>query len=155
VVRARAAHYERKLRFGLRINLLVKETDEEAWAMAERIYSQIDADILATARRATESSDSVGVKRLDKLIHGKPHQCARDLELYPDLWAGLGLVSTGPISFTIIGSPETVANRIAEYCGLGIDAFIFSSFPLIEEAYSTADLLLPLLRSALQPDDRA
>ena len=155
VVRARAAHYERKLRFGLRINLLVKETDEEAWATAERIYSQIDADMLATARRATEGSDSVGVKRLDKLIHGKPHQCARDLELYPDLWAGLGLVSTGPISFTIIGSPETVANRIAEYCGLGIDAFIFSSFPLIEEAYSTADLLLPLLRSALPPDDRA
>ena len=150
-VRARAAHYGRTLRFGLRINLLVRETDEEAWEVAERMYSRIDTEILAAGRRAAESSDSVGTQRMDKLIHGKPHKCARDLELYPDMWAGLGLVSTGPISFTIIGSPETVANRIAEYRGLGIDAFIFSSFPLIEEAYRTSDLLMPLLRSQPAP----
>ena len=150
-VRTRAAHYGRTLRFGLRINLLVRETDEEAWDVAEGMYERIDADIVAGGWRSAESSDSVGTQRMNELLQGKAHKCARDLELYPDMWAGLGLVSAGPISFTIVGSPETVATRIAEYRALGIDAFIFSSFPLIEEAYRVSDLLCPLLRSTAKP----
>ena len=68
----------------------------------------------------------------------------RVISIYPDLWAGFGLIRGGP-GTAIVGDPETVAARIDEYRSVGFDTFIVSGLPLLEEAYRVADLLLPLL----------
>jgi alkanesulfonate monooxygenase len=80
-------------------------------------------------------------------LHGE----RRDrLEISPNLWAGVGLVSDGAAT-ALVGDPRTVAARIAEYQSLGIDTFILSGYPYLEEAYRFAELVFPHLRIA-EPD---
>jgi alkanesulfonate monooxygenase len=81
---------------------------------------------------------------MSEIVGGRKPKRARDLEIYPDLWAGFGLVRNGP-GTAIVGDPETVAARILEYRDIGFDTFIVSGQPLLEESYRVADLLLPLL----------
>jgi alkanesulfonate monooxygenase len=81
---------------------------------------------------------------MSEIVGGRKPKRARDLEIYPDLWAGFGLVRNGP-GTAIVGDPETVAARILEYRDIGFDTFIVSGQPLLEETYRVADLLLPLL----------
>jgi alkanesulfonate monooxygenase len=71
------------------------------------------------------------------------------LEISPNLWAGVGLVRGGA-GTALVGDPETVAERIREYADLGVDSFIFSGYPHLEEAYRVAELLFPLLEAGSQ-----
>jgi alkanesulfonate monooxygenase len=78
------------------------------------------------------------------------------LEVYPNLWAGIGLVRGGA-GTALVGSHEEVADRIAEYHDLGIDEFILSGYPHLEEAYRVGEGVLPVLRrrgllASHQPD---
>jgi alkanesulfonate monooxygenase len=80
------------------------------------------------------------------------------LEVYPNLWAGVGLVRGGA-GTALVGSHEEVADRIAEYHDLGIDEFIFSGYPHLEEAYRVGEGVLPVLRrrgllASHQPEPR-
>ncbi|RAI57723.1 FMNH2-dependent alkanesulfonate monooxygenase [Roseicella frigidaeris] len=140
-VRARAAITGRQLRFGLRVHLIVRETDAEAWAAAERLIAHLDdATIAAVQQRRAEDSDSVG-QRLQTELHGG----RRDrLEVSPNLWAGVGLVRAG-VGTALVGSPETVAARLREYQALGVSTIIASGYPHLEEAYRVAELLFPRL----------
>jgi alkanesulfonate monooxygenase len=70
---------------------------------------------------------------------------ARDLEIYPNLWAGVGLVRGGA-GTALVGSHEEVADRIEEYAELGIEEFVFSGYPHLEEAYWFGEGVLPVLR---------
>ena len=73
------------------------------------------------------------------------HQGSRDkLEISPNLWAGVGLVRGGA-GTALVGDPESVAARMREYAEVGIETFIFSGYPHLEEAYRVAELLFPLL----------
>ena len=67
-----------------------------------------------------------------------------NLEISPNLWAGIGLVRSGA-GTALVGDPSTVAQRMLEYADLGIDTFILSGYPHLEEAYRVAELLFPLL----------
>lgn len=67
-----------------------------------------------------------------------------NLEVSPNLWAGVGLVRGGA-GTALVGDPDTVAKRIQEYADLGIETFILSGYPHLEEAYRTAELLFPKL----------
>ncbi len=84
--------------------------------------------------------DSVGQKRMPALHGGRRDK----LEISPNLWAGVGLVRGGA-GTALVGDPETVAARIKEYMALGIDTFILSGYPHLEEAYRFAELVFPLL----------
>ena len=140
-VRARAAARGRTLDFGLRVHLIVRETDEEAWIAANRLISHLsDATIAAAQRRLRAETDSVGqLRQLD--LHGGD----RDrLEVSPNLWAGIGLVRGG-VGTALVGAAATVANRLREYQALGIKTIIASAYPHLEEAYRVAELLFPLL----------
>ncbi len=86
--------------------------------------------------------DSVGQHRMAALHGGRRDR----LEISPNLWAGIGLVRGGA-GTALVGDPPTVAARIAEYQALGIDTFILSGYPHLEEAYRFAELVFPLLRS--------
>ena len=67
-----------------------------------------------------------------------------ELEISPNLWAGIGLVRGGA-GTALVGNPEVIATRMREYAALGIDTFILSGYPHLEEAYRVAELLFPLL----------
>jgi alkanesulfonate monooxygenase len=143
-VRERARALGRNVKFGIRLNLIVRETREEAWDAAQWLLDRMDDAAVAGAQARNRASDSVGQKRMSEIVGGRKPARARDLEIYPDLWAGFGLVRNGP-GTAIVGDPETVATRILEYRDIGFDTFIVSGQPLLEETYRVADLLLPLL----------
>jgi alkanesulfonate monooxygenase len=139
-VRIRADLAGRWVRFGLRVHIIVRETTEEAWQAAETLIRHVDEAAIAKARRTYERSDSEGQKRMARL-----HGGSRDhLEVSPNLWAGVGLVRGGA-GTALVGDPETVAARLREYADLGIETFVLSGYPHLEEAYRVAELLFPLL----------
>lgn len=140
-VKASAAAKGRSLNYGLRVHLIVRETDAEAWAAAEKLISKLpDAAIEAAQKKFREESDSVGQSRMSVLHGGR-----RDaLEIAPNLWAGVGLVRGGA-GTALVGSPQTVAARLREYQDLGISTIIASGYPHLEEAYKVAELLFPVL----------
>ena len=148
-VRVKAEAKGRKLNFGIRLHVIVRETEEAAWAAADELISRVDDETVARAQAAFARMDSVGQKRMVEL-HAKAKGRSRaDLEVSPNLWAGVGLVRGGA-GTALVGSPEQVAARIKEYSELGIDTFIFSGYPHLEEAYRFAELVFPLLPRAVQ-----
>ncbi|MBV9877166.1 MAG: FMNH2-dependent alkanesulfonate monooxygenase [Verrucomicrobia bacterium] len=139
------AKYGRELKFGIRLHIIVRESEEEAWRDAERLISQVTDKTVALAQQTMARQDSVGQQRMLALhkLSG-PTRSRKDLEISPNLWAGVGLVRSGA-GTALVGSVENVAKRMKEYAELGIDTFIFSGYPHLEEAYRTAELLLPNL----------
>ncbi|MBO9098642.1 MULTISPECIES: FMNH2-dependent alkanesulfonate monooxygenase [Rhizobium] len=140
-VRAAAKRTGREVSFGIRLHFIVRETDDEAWAAADRLISQLDDDTIREAQeRFVKESDSVGQKRMAALHGGR-----RDnLEVSPNLWAGVGLVRAGA-GTALVGSPKTVAARLREYQEIGIETVIGSGYPHLEEAYRVSELLFPEL----------
>ncbi|TSD89628.1 FMNH2-dependent alkanesulfonate monooxygenase [Mycobacterium sp. KBS0706] len=139
--KARAAARGRTLRFGMRIHLIVRETEEEAWRVAERLIRDVSDDAIAEAqKKLAEGSDSVGQKRMSALHGGRRDR----LLVGPNLWAGIGLVRRGA-GTALVGDPATVAARLREYQDLGIETIIASGYPHLEEAYNVAELLFPAL----------
>lgn len=139
-VRQRAEREGRTVRFGIRLHVIVRETEQEAWAAADRLIQHLDADTIQAAEEGRARMDSVGQKRMSQL-----HNFDREsLEISPNLWAGIGLVRGGA-GTALVGDPQQVSQRIKEYADLGIDSFVLSGYPHLEEAYRTAELLFPLL----------
>ncbi|XGV99164.1 MAG: FMNH2-dependent alkanesulfonate monooxygenase [Leptolyngbya sp. BL-A-14] len=139
-VRRLAEAEGRTLRFGIRLHVIVRETASEAWAAANRLIQYVDEAAIATAQKAYARMDSEGQQRMTQLHNGN-----RDaLEISPNLWAGVGLVRGGA-GTALVGDPDTVAARMQEYADLGIDTFILSGYPHLEEAYHVAELLFPKL----------
>lgn len=147
-VRHKAEIRGRKLRFGIRLHVIVRESDEEAWAAAERLIRHVDDETVARAQQIFARFDSVGQQRMTRLHKGQKGDRGA-LEISPNLWAGIGLVRGGA-GTALVGSPETVAARMREYEALGIETFILSGYPHLEEAYRVADLLFPHLPLARQ-----
>lgn len=142
-IRARAEQHGRKIRFGIRMHVIVRETEEEAWVAAERLISRLDDDTIARAQASFNKMDSEGQRRMAAL-HGGKRGTRKDLEVYPNVWAGVGLVRGGA-GTALVGNPQQVAERMKEYAQLGIETFILSGYPHLEESYRFAELVFPLL----------
>jgi alkanesulfonate monooxygenase len=142
-VRAAAAKRGRKLSFGIRLHVIVRETNTEAWKAADELIQHVSDDTIANAQTIFARMDSVGQQRMAQLHGGRRDK----LEISPNLWAGVGLVRGGA-GTALVGDPPTVAARIREYQDIGIDTFILSGYPHLEEAYRFAELVFPLLSRA-------
>ena len=140
VVRQAAQARGREVTFGIRLHVIVRETAEAAWRAADKLISHLDDATIAAAQKVFERMDSVGQSRMAALHGGRRDK----LEISPNLWAGVGLVRGGA-GTALVGDPQTVAQRMREYMALGIDSFILSGYPHLEEAYRFAELVLPLL----------
>jgi alkanesulfonate monooxygenase len=140
-VRTLAEKRGRTMRFGIRLHTITRDTSAAAWAVADALLGELTADQIAKATALHSSSESEGQRRMTALHGGR----IDNLEIYPNLWAGVGLVRGGA-GTALVGSHEEVANLIVEYHSLGFDEFILSGYPHLEEAYWFAEGVLPLLR---------
>ncbi|CAI1506116.1 Alkanesulfonate monooxygenase [Serratia grimesii] len=144
VVRQRAQARGRTLDYGIRLHVIVRETEEEAWAAADKLIAHLDEVTIAAAQKIFSRMDSTGQARMSALHGGSKDS----LRIAPNLWAGVGLVRGGA-GTALVGNPQQVAERIREYQALGITNFIFSGYPHLEEAHRFAELVMPLLPLAM------
>ena len=143
-VRRKADALGRELTYGIRLYVIVRETDAEAWAAAQWLYDRMDDAAIASNQQMAAISDSVGQQRMTAMHGGVKPANLRDLEVAPNLWSGIGLVRSGP-GTAIVGSPDTVRRTLEAYQKVGIETFILSGMPLLEEAYRFGELVLPHL----------
>ncbi|MEV7993293.1 LLM class flavin-dependent oxidoreductase [Streptomyces sp. NPDC086077] len=139
-IRTLARREGRTVRFGIRLHTVSRDTSAEAWAVAHRLLDDLDADTIAAAQATLGRSESVGQRRMLALHGGSREQ----LEIYPNLWAGVGLVRGGA-GTALVGSHAEVAERIAEYHALGVEHFVLSGYPHLEEAYWFGEGVIPEL----------
>jgi alkanesulfonate monooxygenase len=148
-IRGLAEQEGRDVRFGIRLHTISRDTADEAWAQADKFVNALDEETVADAQKGLHRSESVGQKRMLALHEqhrndGSWHD-ARSLEIAPNLWAGVGLVRGGA-GTALVGSHADVADRIAEYAEVGIDEFIFSGYPHLEELFWFGEGVVPILR---------
>lgn len=139
-VRELAAAEGRELRFGIRLHVVVRDTVAEAKRDAEKLVERVTPEVAAAAQRALGKYESDGQRRMLELQRGGQNA----LWLRPDLWAGVGLVRGGA-GTAMVGDGPTVAALMHEYAALGIDTFVLSGYPHLEEAYHFAEHVFPLL----------
>lgn len=139
-VRRKAEQEGRTVRFGIRLHVIVRETEEEAWKEAERLIKYVDQATIDAAQKVFARMDSVGQQNMKQLHNGNREA----LEISPNLWAGIGLVRGGA-GTALVGDPNQVAERMKEYASFGIDTFVLSGYPHLEEAYQFAEQVFPLL----------
>ncbi len=146
LARRAASNQGRRLRFGIRLHVIVRETEEEAWQAADRLISHVTDKTVAAAQTMLARQDSAGQKRMLGLQqkNGIADRSRAALEVSPNLWAGVGLVRGGA-GTALVGSADNVAARMKEYADVGIETFILSGYPHLEEAYRVAELLFPRL----------
>ncbi|MBD0738942.1 LLM class flavin-dependent oxidoreductase [Streptomyces sp. CBMA29] len=139
-IRGLAEAEGRTVRFGIRLHVIARDSARDAWATADRLLADLDEDTVAAAQQALGRSESVGQQRMLALHGGQRDK----LEISPNLWAGVGLVRGGA-GTALVGAHAEVADRIEEYHALGIDHFIFSGYPHLEEAYWFGEGVMPEL----------
>jgi alkanesulfonate monooxygenase len=133
-LRKLAAEAGRELRFGIRLHTISRDTSAAAWDQAQRLYDQFDPEVVAASQVKFAKQDSVGQRRMAELHRGNLGADARSLEIHPHLWAGVGLVRGGA-GTAMVGSHAEVADLIEEYHEVGIEEFVLSGYPHLEEAY--------------------
>jgi alkanesulfonate monooxygenase len=156
VVRELAAKLGRQPRFGLRIHVIARDHAEQAWAEAAQLVEFASADEIANTQQTLTVSESVGQRRQQALLDDFRHSGnPRDLEIYPNLWAGIGLLRGGA-GTAMVGSHDQIADLIEDYASHGVEEFILSGYPHLEEAYWVGEGVLPELRRrgllAAEPD---
>lgn len=157
-IRGLASAQGRVLGYGIRLHVISRDTSEQAWAEANRLLSGLDPHTVAAAQRSLARSESEGQQRMRQLHGGGGDFTvgadARSLEIYPNLWSGVGLVRGGA-GTALVGSHQEVADRIAEYAALGLQHFILSGYPHLEEAYTFGEGVRPLLAQRGLLEDNA
>jgi alkanesulfonate monooxygenase len=145
-MRGQAETEGRRLRFGIRLHVITRDTEAEAWAVAAALLEHIDPAEIESAQKVLGNTESTGQDRMHAL-HADFRSSGRasDLEIYPHLWAGVGLVRGGA-GTALVGSHAQVADLIEEYAALGLEEFILSGYPHLEEAYWFGEGVLPELR---------
>lgn len=139
-MKERASRHGRELLIGLRSHVIVRETEEEAKAAAERLISRLDPEIGAAIRGKSLDAASVGVQRQSALRESADEAGYAE----PNLWTGIGKARSGA-GAAIVGNPDQVVEKIEAYTDAGVSAFILSGYTHIEEANRFAEMVLPRL----------
>lgn len=141
-MRQLSAGYRRELRYGMRIQLIIRETEEKAWAAAERLISKVHPTVRELQTKELHVAGHVGGRGAQQKLF-----TSDDLRIGPNLWAGVGLGRWG-VATALVGTPRQVVDRLIEYRDAGVDLFILSGYPKLEEAEIFGEMALPLAREA-------
>ena len=146
-MRSKVAQYNRAIQFGLRVHVIVRETENEAKAYANKLISKLDIKMGENIKNRALDSKSLGVSKQASLRE------KADQEYYaePHLWTGIGLARSG-CGAAIVGNPEQVYNKIKSYMDMGINAFILSGYPHKKECELFAKYVLPKLKNIHLPE---
>ncbi len=142
----KASSYGRKVDFGLRIHVIVRETEDEARAAAKRLMSQIDEEAGAEIRNRALDAKSLGVSRQSQM------RSESDKEGFVEdhLWTGIGRARSG-CGAALVGDPDQIVKKINRYMDMGIRSFIFSGYPHKDECELFAQYVLPRLKTCSMP----
>ncbi|WP_375424368.1 LLM class flavin-dependent oxidoreductase [uncultured Friedmanniella sp.] len=144
-IRDLAARAGRTVRFGVRLHTISRDHSEDAWRVAEDMLAQLDPAEVRQTQAVLAASESEGQRRMRALHGGTTPSDARALEIHPGLWSGIGLMRSGA-GTALVGSHTEVAGLIGEYAAVGVEEFVMSGYPHVEEAYWFAEGVLPVLR---------
>ncbi len=134
----------RKIQCAVRVDIVARPTEEEAWEEIRRGFDNIDPAALARFQGTGERSESVGAAR-QRDFRPTTINSYKDLIIEPNVWSGFSLLRGGQTQ-GIVGSYEQVAEQLDDLVRLGADAFILASTPHLEEAYRVGEEVLPLVR---------
>ncbi len=145
---ARSAKYGRKLDYGLRVHMIVRETESEARAAADRLVSKLDDEFGAEIRNRAQDAKTLGVA-----LQAEAREKA-DSEGYaePHLWTGIGRARSG-CGAALVGDPDQILAKIRRYMDMGIRSFIFSGYPHLDECKLFAEYVLPQLETISLPQE--
>lgn len=143
----KAASYGREVDFGLRIHMIVRETEAEARAAAKRLMSKIDDQQGKEIRERALDAKSLGVSRQA----GMRERADSEGYAEPHLWTGIGRARSG-CGAALVGNPDQVLAKIRRYMDMGIRAFIFSGYPHLEECNLFARHVLPYIKNVSMPE---
>lgn len=148
-VAALAQTEHRELEYGIRFHIIARPTSAEAWAAAQGLLDSIDPAEVKRIQDGLARSQSEGQRRMSELHQqGNGYQAgtdAHELEIAPNLWAGVGLIRGGA-GTALVGSYDEVAQRIAEYREVGFEHFILSGYPNLEETFQVGEGVVPALQ---------
>ncbi len=146
-VHARAQHYGRVIDYGLRVHMIVRDTEQEAKEYAEELVSQLDDEIGRQIRERALDAKNFGVSLQAKNL------AAADAAGYiePHLWTGIGRARSG-CGAALVGSVDQILSKIERYMKMGIRAFIFSGYPHLQECEIFGTKVLPHLKTCSMPE---
>ena len=147
VMTLKAATYKRTVKFGLRVHVIVRETEKEARDYADSLISKLDIKMGTDIRNRAQDSTSLGVARQSQLRE----EADEKYYVEPNLWTGIGLARSG-CGAAIVGNPDQVVAKIEHYIEMGINSFIFSGYPHQKECELFAKLVLPRLKTVSLPE---
>ena len=145
----KAAKFNRTLDFGLRVHVVVRDTEEEACAYAESIISKLDLKMGIELRDRSLDAKSFGVSRQEKMRD----KSSPDGYIEPNLWTGIGKARSG-CGAALVGNPNQIIEKLNRYMEMGIRSFIFSGYPHIDECNKFAELVLPRLKTFSMPQEQ-
>jgi alkanesulfonate monooxygenase len=146
-VHAVADRYGRTLDYGLRVHVIVRDTEQEAREYAQHIVSKLDDEAGSAIRERALDSGSLGVS------HQAKNRDLADMEgfIEPHLWTGVGRARSG-CGAAIVGSTDQVLSELEAYQKMGIRAFILSGYPHIDECRHFGSKVLPQMKTCSLPD---
>ncbi|MBD8035893.1 LLM class flavin-dependent oxidoreductase [Solibacillus sp. A46] len=140
-----AKEKNRNLSYSVSFQVVLGETEEEAFKNANKIISQIEPEVLAAKHENTLKNGAVGVNRLHQLmLEAKDN----NFVIAPNIWAGLTQVLSGN-SISLVGTPKQVAERIVEFVDLGFDKVLLRGFPHLEVITDIGEKVIPLVHEIL------
>lgn len=137
-MKAKALRHNRTVQFGLRVHVIVRETETEARKYASKLISNLDYNLGNDIRDRAQDSKSLGVSMQSKLRS----KSDKDFYVESNLWTGIGLARSG-CGAAIVGDPDQVYNKLKRYMNLGIRSFILSGYPHHKECELFAKYVLP------------
>jgi len=146
-MKQKASLFERTVQFGLRVHVIVRETEKQAIEDAEKLISKLDLELGKEIKNRAQDSKSLGVSRQSNLRD----KSNKDYFAEPHLWTGIGLARSG-CGAAIVGDPDQVYNKMKRYMDMGISSFILSGYPHEKECKLFAKYVLPKFKNIHLPE---
>jgi len=146
-MKEKAAAYNRTVQFGLRVHVIVRETEAEARDYADNLLSKLNLDLGTDIRNRAQDAASLGVARQSQLRE----EADEKFYVEPNLWTGIGLARSG-CGAALVGNPDQIVAKLQRYMDMGIRSFILSGYPHQQECELFAKHVLPRLKTVSLPE---